>query len=70
LKHRLEKYPLLELFLEFYRGHGAAGALMSGSGSATFALCSTRAKAEGLQERFKSKFGDKIWTAVAPLDQG
>lgn len=63
----LEKYPLLDLFLEFFRQNGAVAALMSGSGSATFALCASQAAAETLQERFKSKFGDRIWTAVCAL---
>jgi 4-diphosphocytidyl-2-C-methyl-D-erythritol kinase len=64
----LKKYPLLDLFLEFFRENGSAGALMSGSGSATFALCPSRAAAESLRERFKSKFGDKIWSAVSPMN--
>jgi 4-diphosphocytidyl-2-C-methyl-D-erythritol kinase len=66
----LAKYPLLDLFLEFYRQNGAAGALMSGSGSATFALCGSHAAAEAMRERFKSTFGDKIWTAVSAMNEG
>jgi 4-diphosphocytidyl-2-C-methyl-D-erythritol kinase len=34
----LPKYPLLALFQTFLRNHGALAALMSGSGSTTFAL--------------------------------
>jgi 4-diphosphocytidyl-2-C-methyl-D-erythritol kinase len=63
----LEQHPSLNQFLEFFRQNGAAGALMSGSGSATFALCASQAAAESLRERFKSKFGDEIWTAVSPI---
>jgi 4-diphosphocytidyl-2-C-methyl-D-erythritol kinase len=65
----LEKYPLLELFLEFFRENGAAGALMSGSGSVTFALFGSQAAAETVREEFKGKFGEKIWTAVAPVNE-
>src|SRR5262245_44536314 len=32
----LKKYPLLKLFQDFFRAQGAAGVLMSGSGSTTF----------------------------------
>ena len=34
----LEKYPVLALFQEFLRANGALAALMSGSGSTTFAI--------------------------------
>jgi 4-diphosphocytidyl-2-C-methyl-D-erythritol kinase len=65
----LEKYPLLELFLEFFRERGALGALMSGSGSTTFAVCGSKEEAESLREAFKGKFGDKIWTAVSAVPE-
>jgi len=63
----LEKYPLLVLFQEFLRANGAAAALMSGSGSTTFALVESRAAAEQLSEKFKQKFGASCWMAVAPV---
>lgn len=62
----LEKYPLLALFQEFLRSHGAAAALMSGSGSTTFAIVPGRKPAETLAEKFKGKFGQTCWTAVVP----
>jgi 4-diphosphocytidyl-2-C-methyl-D-erythritol kinase len=62
----LRKYPLLELFQEFFRDHGASATLMSGSGSATFALAPARAAAETMLEKFKVKFGPDFWTAVVP----
>lgn len=62
----LRKYPLLELFQEFFRENGASAALMSGSGSATFALAPTREAAEIILEKFKVKFGEDFWTAVVP----
>ena len=62
----LEKYPVLALFQEFLRANGALAALMSGSGSTTFAIAENVAAAESLAEKFKSKFGQNCWTAVVP----
>jgi 4-diphosphocytidyl-2-C-methyl-D-erythritol kinase len=63
----LLKYPLLQLFQEFFREHGAAATLMSGSGSSTFALAGSRAAAETLLEQFRGKFGSQFWTALVKL---
>lgn len=63
----LEKYPLLALFQEFLRENGAAGTLMSGSGSTTFALSENITAAQQLIEKFKSKFGETHWAAVVPV---
>ena len=63
----LEKYPILALYQEHLREAGALGALMSGSGSTTFALAAGRTAAEQLREHFFAKFGSTAWTAVAPL---
>jgi len=63
----LRKYPILVLFQEFLREHGAAATLMSGSGSTTFALIKGQKAAEGLREKFLAKFGAANWTAVVPL---
>ena len=63
----LDKYPVLALFQEFLRGQGTAVALMSGSGSTTFALFASRAAAEAAAEGFKGKFGAANWTAVVPV---
>ncbi len=62
----LEKYPVLALYQEHLRSHGALGALMSGSGSTTFAIYETPAIAEKERTRFLAKFGT-LWTAVVPL---
>jgi 4-diphosphocytidyl-2C-methyl-D-erythritol kinase len=62
----LEKFPLLALFQEFFRDEGAAGTLMTGSGSTTFALVEGKAAAETLAENFKRKFGTTHWVAVVP----
>ena len=63
----LEKYPLLALFQEFFREAGATVALMSGSGSATFALIHGRTTADAVLEKFKRKFGEKFWTVIVPM---
>ena len=63
----LEKYPVLALFQEFLRANGALAALMSGSGSTTFAVVENQTAGETLAEKFKSKFGQNCWTAVVPV---
>ncbi|MGO8838187.1 MAG: 4-(cytidine 5'-diphospho)-2-C-methyl-D-erythritol kinase [Limisphaerales bacterium] len=63
----LEKYPVLALFQEFLRTNGALAALMSGSGSTTFAIAENSGAAESLVEKFKSKFGRNCWTAVVEI---
>ena len=63
----LKKYPLLALFQEFLRANGAEAALMSGSGSTTFALTRSQSSAETLREKFLGKFGATNWTAVVAL---
>jgi 4-diphosphocytidyl-2-C-methyl-D-erythritol kinase len=60
----LEKYPLLSIFQEFLRDNGAAGALMSGSGSTTFAVLERLSAAETVAEEFKTKFGPNNWIKV------
>ena len=63
----LDKFPVLSLYQEFLREHGALAALMSGSGSTTFAIAENLAAAESLAEKFKSKFGQNCWTATLPV---
>jgi 4-diphosphocytidyl-2-C-methyl-D-erythritol kinase len=60
----LRKYPLLALFQEFFRENGADATLMSGSGSATFALIPSRNAAENILEKFRTRFGSEMWTAA------
>src|SRR5262249_7381753 len=64
----LKKYPLLALFQEFLRANGAAVALISGSGSTTFALVQNERTAENLAEKLKEKFGEKNWLRVIPTE--
>jgi 4-diphosphocytidyl-2-C-methyl-D-erythritol kinase len=63
----LHKYPLLALIQEFLRKNGATAALMSGSGSTTFALADGEDKAKSLTEQFRHEFGDSYWVAAVPL---
>jgi 4-diphosphocytidyl-2-C-methyl-D-erythritol kinase len=62
-----EKFPILKLYKEFLAANGAA-ALMSGSGSTTFAVCENATAAEEVGEKFKSKFGPNCWMAVVGLN--
>ena len=57
----LKKYPLLVMFQEFFREHGADATLMSGSGSTTFAIARSEAAGQQLAEEFKGKFGTEYW---------
>ncbi|HTH47528.1 MAG TPA: 4-(cytidine 5'-diphospho)-2-C-methyl-D-erythritol kinase [Candidatus Limnocylindria bacterium] len=63
----LGKYPILRLYQEFLRAHGAFGTLMSGSGSTTFALFPDTASAEAAVKPFRAKFGETGWLQVVPL---
>ena len=63
----LHKFPLLQLFQEFFREYGASGTLMSGSGSSTFAVTDSQARAESLLEKFRVKFGTNFWTALVEM---
>jgi 4-diphosphocytidyl-2-C-methyl-D-erythritol kinase len=63
----LEKFPVLALYQEFLREHGALVSLMSGSGSTTFAIFADPASAEAALEPFRAKFGSAGWTSVVPL---
>ncbi len=63
----LRKYPVLWLYQEELRGAGAWGTLMSGSGSTTFAIFSSLARAELAQETFRSHFGNHGWLRVVEL---
>jgi 4-diphosphocytidyl-2-C-methyl-D-erythritol kinase len=62
-----DKFPVLELYQEFLRENGALVALMSGSGSTTFAIAENLAAAESLAEKFKSQFGENGWTATVDI---
>lgn len=61
----LAKHPLLQMYQEFMLENGASVALMSGSGSTTFALIRGEAPAHNLQEKFQAHFGTSAWTQIA-----
>ena len=63
----LNKFPVLALYQAFLRANGALAALMSGSGSTTFAIAENVASGESLAEKFKLKFGENCWMAVVPV---
>lgn len=63
----LAKYPVLTLYQEFLREHGAVATLMSGSGSTTFAIFPNQIAAAAVIEKFKGRFGATCWTAVVPI---
>ena len=63
----LEKFPVLKLFQEFLVANGALAALMSGSGSTTFAIAANASAGKALEEKFKGEFGPNAWTAVVPV---
>jgi 4-diphosphocytidyl-2-C-methyl-D-erythritol kinase len=63
----LDKFPVLALYQEFLRENGALAALMSGSGSTTFAIVENVPSGESLAEKFKSQFGANCWTAVVKI---
>jgi 4-diphosphocytidyl-2-C-methyl-D-erythritol kinase len=63
----LHKYPVLALYQEHLRAHGALATLMSGSGSTTFALARDQQAGERLVEAIRSRFGEACWTAVVPV---
>lgn len=62
----LEKFPLLALYQDFLRAQGAAAALMSGSGSTSFAIARDEAAAHRLEGQVQSRFGP-CWTSVVPV---
>ena len=63
----LEKFPLLAIFQQFLRDHGARIVLMSGSGSSTFALFQSESAVHHAVHNFRGFFGDYAWIKVAQL---
>jgi 4-diphosphocytidyl-2-C-methyl-D-erythritol kinase len=61
------KYPWLALLKEHLISEGALVAMMSGSGSTTFAITHSVDEAETLGERALARFGNGCWKSVAPL---
>lgn len=61
----LDKHPILRIYQEFFSEQGAAGTLMSGSGSTTFAIFESGEMAEGAVARFREVFGESGWLACS-----
>ena len=61
------KYPVLRLYQSFFREHGAWAALMSGSGSTTFALFPDVLMAQAAVAPFEARFGAEGWMQVVSL---
>jgi 4-diphosphocytidyl-2-C-methyl-D-erythritol kinase len=59
------KFPVLQLLKDAMREHGAAGALMSGSGATVFGLFADAGKAEACATEIRREFGPSMWTKVA-----
>ncbi len=60
------KYPVLQLCVEAFKELGAAGALMSGSGSTVFGWFEKRSRAEQAIEVCRNRFGPAFWHAILP----
>lgn len=61
------KYPWLLVLQEFMRAEGAIAALMSGSGSTTFAIAESPAHASRIASRVRDEFGDSNWIQTVAL---
>ncbi|MBV9641992.1 MAG: 4-(cytidine 5'-diphospho)-2-C-methyl-D-erythritol kinase [Verrucomicrobia bacterium] len=65
----LPKYPFLRVLKDWLKKQPESlFALMSGSGSAVFAIVRSRSDGETLQGRFRGLFGEQTWSAVCELN--
>lgn len=60
----LNKYPILAMYQEHWRKHGAWATMMSGSGSTTFGLFDDMKSAQFAHETFEEKFGNAGWYSL------
>ena len=58
------KFPVLELLKSALCKHGAAGAMMSGSGATVFGLFAKASDAVGAAAQISAEFGPSMWTSV------
>ena len=58
------KFPVLDLLKDALRAHGAAGAMMSGSGATVFGLFAKASNAVSAATRIRTEFGPSMWTRV------
>ena len=62
-----DKFPLLKLIKQHALANSAEAALMCGSGSTVFVICSDAATAQSLGQAIKSKFGQQSFVQTVPL---
>jgi 4-diphosphocytidyl-2-C-methyl-D-erythritol kinase len=62
-----QKHPVLPILKNFLTENGALVALMSGSGSTTFAIIDDRPAAEALRVKYHEHFGQAGWSATVGL---
>ena len=62
-----KKFPLIKIIKEYALNHGAECALMCGSGSTIFAICSNTKEAEFLSESFESNFAPLSMNKIITL---
>jgi 4-diphosphocytidyl-2-C-methyl-D-erythritol kinase len=62
-----KKYPLLALYRNFFQNENAFVSLLSGSGSATFAIVGPGHNLQQLEQRFRAQFGTTAWSVTVPL---
>ena len=62
-----QKHRILPLVKTFLLEQGALTALMSGSGSTTFAITEDRPTAEALRAKYHEQFGQAGWSATVSL---
>ena len=61
------KFPVLELLKDALRAHGAAGAMMSGSGATVFGLFAQASDAVSAAAQIRAEFGPSMWTQVTRM---
>jgi 4-diphosphocytidyl-2-C-methyl-D-erythritol kinase len=62
-----QKHRVLPILKNFLQENGALVALMSGSGSTTFAITNNRSAAETLRAKYHEHFGQAGWSATVAL---
>lgn len=62
-----QKHTVLPILKNFLTENGALAALMSGSGSTTFAITENRPTAEALRAKYHEHFGQAGWSATVAL---
>lgn len=61
------KYPILDMYREFFLEQGALAARMSGSGSTLFAFFTDEAAAGECVARFRPLYGNAFWHALVKV---